>query len=47
VHGSGGPRAGGDSRVHGGPRAAAAERLAGAWARGRSGEWKLAGGGGK
>jgi hypothetical protein len=28
VHGSGGPRAGGGSRVHGGPRAAVAERLA-------------------
>jgi hypothetical protein len=47
VHGSGGPRPGGGSRIHGGPWAAAAERLAGAQARGRSGEWKLAGGGGK
>jgi hypothetical protein len=47
VHRSGGPRAGGGSRVHGGPRVAAAERLTRARARGRSGEWKLAGGGGK
>jgi hypothetical protein len=31
----------------GGPRVAVAEGLAGARARGRSGEWKLAGGGGK
>jgi hypothetical protein len=47
VHGSGGPRVGGGSRVHGGPRAAAAIRLVRARARGRSGEWKLASGGGK
>jgi hypothetical protein len=47
VHGSGGPLAGGGSRVHGGPRAAVAERLTGARARGRSGEWKLTDGGGK
>jgi hypothetical protein len=47
VHGSGGPRPSGGSRVHGGPQAAAAERLTGVRARGRSGEWKLAGGGGK
>jgi hypothetical protein len=33
VHGSGGPRPGGGSRVHGGPREAAAEWIAGAWAR--------------
>jgi hypothetical protein len=29
--------------VHGGPQAAAAEKLAGARARGRSGGWELAG----
>jgi hypothetical protein len=45
VHGSGGPQQGGVLRVHGGPRATAAERLAGARARGRSGEGKLTGGG--
>jgi hypothetical protein len=47
VHGSGGPQPGGGLQVHGGPRATAAERLAGVRARGRSGERKLAGGGGK
>jgi hypothetical protein len=47
VHGSGGPRSGGGSQVHGGPWATAAERLTGAQAQGRSDEWKLAGGGGK
>jgi hypothetical protein len=47
VHRSGGPQLGGGSRVHGGPRSVAAERLTRARARGRSGEWKLAGGGGK
>jgi hypothetical protein len=44
---SGGPQPGGGLRVHGIPRATAAERLAGKRARGRSGEQKLAGGGGK
>jgi hypothetical protein len=41
VDGSGGPQPGGGLRVHGGPRAATAERLIGARARGRSGEQKL------
>jgi hypothetical protein len=45
LHGSGGPQPGGGSRVHGGPRAAAAERLTGARARGCFGEQKLVGGG--
>jgi hypothetical protein len=47
VHGSGGPRPSGGLRVHSGPRAAAAKRLAEAQARGCSSEQKLAGGGGK
>jgi hypothetical protein len=47
VHGSGGPRPNGGLRVHGEPRAAVAEGLTGARARGCSGEWKLTGGGGK
>jgi hypothetical protein len=47
VHGSGGPQPGGGLRVHGGPRATAAETLTGVRAQGRSGERKLAGGGGK
>jgi hypothetical protein len=47
MHGSGGPRPGGGSQVHGGPRAAVAERLTRARARGRSGEWKLTSAGGK
>jgi hypothetical protein len=42
-----GPRPNHSLRVHGGPRAGVAEGLAGARARGRSGEWKLADGGGK
>jgi hypothetical protein len=45
VHGSGGPQPSGGLQIHGGPRAA--ETLTGVWARGRSGERKLAGGGGK
>jgi hypothetical protein len=45
VHGFSGPRAGGGSRVHGGPRVAAAEWHAGARAQGRFDEWKLADGG--
>jgi hypothetical protein len=45
VHGSGGPQPGDGLRVHGGPRATAAEWLAGAWAQGRFGEGKLTGGG--
>jgi hypothetical protein len=47
VHGSGGPRPGSDSRVHGGPRAAVAKRLTRARARGRSDEQMHADGGGK
>jgi hypothetical protein len=47
MHGSGGPQPGGGLRVHGGPRATAAKRLDGARARGRSGERKVDGGGGK
>jgi hypothetical protein len=47
VHGSGGPQPGGGLRVHGGPRATAVETLTGVRARGRSGERKHAGGGGK
>jgi hypothetical protein len=47
VHGSGGPQPGGGLQVHGGPWVTAAERLAGVRARGRSGERKLADGGGK
>jgi hypothetical protein len=43
----GGPRPSGGLWVHGGPRAAVAEGLARAHARGRYGEWKLAGGAGK
>jgi hypothetical protein len=44
---SGGPRLSVGLWVHGGPRVALAEGLAGARARGRYCEWKLAGGGGK
>jgi hypothetical protein len=41
VHGSGGPRPGDGSRVCGGPRAAAAERLIGARAQGYCGSGSL------
>jgi hypothetical protein len=47
VHGSGGPRPSGGSQVHGRPQVAAAEMLAEARARGRSGERKLIGSGEK
>jgi hypothetical protein len=47
VHGFGGPRPGGGSQVHGGPRAATVERLVGARARSRSGGSELASGEGK
>jgi hypothetical protein len=42
AHGSGGPRAGGGSRVHGGPAAGAPPELTGARPSGRSGAPRLA-----
>jgi hypothetical protein len=42
AHGSSGPRAGGGSRVHGGPTDGARLELAGVWAHRRSRAWDLA-----